>query len=150
MVTPIPTVEDYMTANPHSIQCRQSLSAAQRLMQERGVRHLLVWRAAELVGVVTDRDLAAFQGLPDVSCDSIPVEQALTSPPFTVPAQTALNRVAREMVERTCDSAVVLDQGRALGILTSTDALVALADALEGKHTRHARESTLVSPPRAR
>jgi CBS domain-containing protein len=52
------------------------------------------------------------------------------------------------MVERTCDSAVAVDQERVVGILTSTDALVALADAYEGKNSRRAHEAAAVSPPR--
>jgi hypothetical protein len=51
------------------------------------------------------------------------------------------------MAERKLGSAIVFERGAIVGVLTTTDALCALADALEGRDFARAYESVPRTPP---
>ena len=133
MTTKNPTVSDYMTQSPHSIGFDQTLVQAHKLMREHDIRHLPVLRGGKLVGMLSERDLAFVEALRDVNSAKLRVEEAMTPLPFTAPPDAALAGVAREMAEHRYGSAVVMRDGHVIGVFTTTDALRALADALEGK-----------------
>jgi acetoin utilization protein AcuB len=146
----MPTVEDYMTATPQSIAVHEGLDAAQSLMQRFRVRHLAVMSGGKLVGVVSERDLAWPQALLAAHSKALTVQDVMARNPYAVRTNAPLNRVARTMAERRCGSAVVLAGTSVVGILTTVDALNALADTLEGRGTRAALESVTRKPPRGR
>jgi hypothetical protein len=52
------------------------------------------------------------------------------------------------MVEKGVDAAVVLEDGRIVGVFTSTNAMEALVDALEHKRTRSDDRTRSVQPRR--
>lgn len=143
----VPEVGDVMTPGPHFVAATDTLAAAKDLMQEHGIRHLPVMRGNDLVGVLSDRDVNRALALRCAPPESIAVEDAMTADPYVVPPSTLLNVVARTMAERKVGSAVVLDRGAVLGVFTTTDALNALADSLEGKDIERAYESVPTAPP---
>ncbi len=124
-----PQVRDYMTPSPHWIGAQQALSEAKGLMQEFKIRHLPVLSESRLVGVVSDRDLGVIESV--LHTETLPVADAMTPDPYAVAPGTPLRQVAREMANRRCGSAVVMEGDEVLGIFTTTDALDALAEALE-------------------
>jgi acetoin utilization protein AcuB len=142
----VPTVADYMTPGPHTIAASDSVARAKELMQEYGIRHLPVVGGDRLVGILSDRDVTFLQGLGRVHLDAVAVEIAMTRKPYAVRPDASLNQVARIMAERKCGSVVVMERGVIVGVLTTTDALVALADTLEGKHERKAYEGVSTRP----
>jgi acetoin utilization protein AcuB len=146
----IPTVGDCMTPAPHVVAPYDKLAHARRIMQEYGLRHLPVVDDGKLIGVVSDRDMSLVQSLAPVSPDAITVEDAMTSDPYTVEPETLLQEVARKMAERKVGSAIVVDHGKVAGVFTTTDALHALADSLEGKDLRKVYESVTTAPPGGR
>jgi acetoin utilization protein AcuB len=146
----VPEVSDVMTPGPHFIAAIDTLAAAKRLMEEYGIRHLPVMRDNDLVGVLSDRDVNRALALKGAPPESITVEDAMTAEPYAVLPNTLLNVVARTMAERKIGSAVVIERGAILGVLTTTDALNALADALEGKDIERAYESVPTAPPLGR
>ena len=119
-----------MTPNPHWIGASQALSEARSLMREHGIRHLPVLREAKLVGVLSERDINLLHGVPGVRAETLPAEDAMTPAPFTATRDAPLVEVARTMATHKVGSAVVLEEGRVVGVFTTTDALDALADAL--------------------
>lgn len=131
----IPTVADAMTAMPHSIAAHESIKHARRLMKEHGIRHLPVTKDGKLIGLLSDRDLRVAEAASSSRIE-LAVEDILISEPFAVEPTASLNAVARAMAEGKYGSAVVLDHGQILGVFTTTDALLALADSLEGKTVR--------------
>jgi acetoin utilization protein AcuB len=142
----VPTVGQYMTASPHWIGADDALSEARITMREHRIRHLPVMRSAELVGVVSERDISLVESLPNVRTETRPVEEAMTPTPYTVSPATPLHEVARVMAERKYGAAVVVDQGAVIGVFTTTDAMRALADALCGPP----KERTKTRTPAAR
>jgi acetoin utilization protein AcuB len=134
-VTPMtsPHVSEYMTSGPFAVGPREPLGNARRLMDKYDLRHLPVWSEGKLVGIVSDRDLNFVQTLEHAPPDRITVGDAMTPDPYAPTPDTPLADVVRVMVDRKIGSAVVVDGGQIVGILTATDAMRALLDALGGK-----------------
>jgi acetoin utilization protein AcuB len=120
-----------MTRAPRTIQPGCSLAEAHALMRAHRIRHLPVLEDGKLVGMVSQRDLAVIESLPDVNPAEVPVEDAMTEDVFVVTPTTHLADVATDMAERKRGSAVVMQGGRVVGVFTVTDACRALADLLE-------------------
>ncbi len=130
-------IRRYMTRNPVTIASRRSLAEAHRLMRRSGFRHLPVVEEDRLVGIVSLRDLHLLQTLRDVDPERITVQEAMTAGPYAVHPGTPIDCVVREMAEHKWGSAIVAEEGRVLGVFTTTDALRLLA-------------RLLVSPPAGR
>jgi CBS domain-containing protein len=78
----------------------------------------------------------------------------MTPNPFVVPPDAPLNQVARAMARRKIGSAIVVDGERVAGVFTTTDALLALVNALESppalKRPSPVARTPRRAPPRAR
>lgn len=129
----IPSIQRYMTTSPHTIGAEQSLKKAHDLMREHGIRHLPVMHGNQLVGIISDRDVAIITSLDDVNPDLITVEDAMTSDVLTVSPDAGLDEVATLMAERKAGSVIVAQNHKVVGIFTTVDGMTALADLL---HTR--------------
>jgi acetoin utilization protein AcuB len=123
-------VGDYMTESPHTVGAEQTLAAAHDLMRKHQVRHLPVLHAGKLVGLLSQRDLHLVETLPDVEPSQVLVEEAMSGDPYVVSPDADLAVVADEMAEQKLGSAVVMQGAQVVGVLTTVDALRALADAL--------------------
>ncbi len=117
-----------MSAEPKTIGKDEPLVAAHRLMQAHRIRHLPVVHGGRLVGVVSERDLYLLETVKSVDPRREPVEEAMTAFPFTVPRTAELGDVARQMWQHRYGSALIVEDGKLLGIFTRADALRALSD----------------------
>ena len=131
MISKSTTVSDYMTASPHTIGSDQSLAKAHELMRTHNIRHLPVLHGGRLAGMVTVRDLHLVETLRDVDPEDVRVEEAMTTEPYVATPSASLREVCLEMADRKLGSAVVVDGVKVVGVLTTVDALRALAEALE-------------------
>jgi acetoin utilization protein AcuB len=130
-----PRVRDYMTHDPRTIGADETLMAAHRTMRAFSVRHLPVIDGEHRpVGIVTERDLRILESFPQIDPLATTVRVAMTSTPFTVQPGDALDWVAAEMGKRRVGSAVVIEDGRVVGMFTTTDAMRLLCDALGCAH----------------
>jgi len=123
-------IRDVMTASPHTIGSDQKLSAAHRLMNEHGLRHLPVLRGGKLVGVLSQRDLYFLESMEGVDVHLDKIADAMTPDAYTVLPDASLRDVVRAMAEHKYGCAVVMDHGRVSGVFTVTDALRYLSDVL--------------------
>ena len=82
----------------------------------------------KLVGVLSDRDLAAIETLP--GSNQLTVEDAMVPDVFMTSADASLAAVAGDMARLRLGSAIVLKDDHVVGVFTAVDALRALADAL--------------------
>jgi acetoin utilization protein AcuB len=137
----MPSTKDYMTPVPHSIAPDDSVKAARELMRRRGVRHLPVMKNGKLVGLVSERDLLMAAELAEPR-KRVEVREVMAADPYAVRAEAPSRR--------RLGSAVVLDGKRVVGVLTTVDALRALADVLQGRFARTEQELLAVRPPRGR
>jgi acetoin utilization protein AcuB len=128
----VPTVADYMTPAPRSIGADQSIARARAIMREHRIRHLPVLRSGQLVGLVSDRDLAWIESMEAEKREAVLVDDAMTPFPYVVPLETPLEVVAATMAQGRFGSAIVIDRHRVVGVFTTTDAMRALADKFAG------------------
>lgn len=118
-----------MTYVPYTIGEDRPLKVAMDLMRKLQVRHLPVLKGSRLVGILSERDISLVLGLND-DPEKILVEEAYTPDPYTTRPDAALADVAKEMSRHKYGSALVVENGKLVGIFTETDAYRALAEAL--------------------
>src|ERR1041384_968999 len=121
------TVGELMTREPRCIEAASPIREAHKLMAAQSLRHLPVIDAGRLVGLVSERDLLRLEAAFDVDQRHDPVRVAMTSPAYWVLPETPLSVVAGQMHDRCIGSAVVVSDGRVVGIFTTSDALEVLA-----------------------
>lgn len=105
----------YMTATIFGIQASDTVSAAARLMRERGVSQIVVFKGENIVGLITEEDLLRFEGDPL----STSATDVMSDPPPTVSKNTSSDTVREMLLE--FPAIVVMDRGDAVGILTKSD-----------------------------
>lgn len=123
-------VEDLMTRSPLTVEASKSLADARRLMKRWNVRHLPVMDEGTLVGLISDRDVKLIEAHSNARAADIPLVEAMSLAPWTVAPSTPLEVAVRHMARHKLGSSVVLENGKVVGILTSSDGLRALADVL--------------------
>lgn len=130
-------IAQHMTTCPHSVGAEQSLDRAVDAMRKFGVRHMPVLHGGELVGMLSDRDIALLEGLTAEARETLTVEDVMSPEPYAVTGDTPLAAVLRGMERRHVGSVVILDNDNHIaGIYTSTDAVRMLADHLNAPPNR--------------
>lgn len=133
MTKPIPTVSKYMSTSPYSIGRDQTLQRAHEVLREHKIRHLPVLEGGQLVGMVTMRDLNLVETLRDVDPKKVTVEDAMSTSIYSVGPDSPLDEVAATMAEHKYGSAVIMQNSKVVGILTTVDVCRALAELLRGR-----------------
>ncbi len=123
-------IADYMTPAPYTIGYEQSIAAAMRLMDTHKIRHLPVLDGGEIVGMVSERDIALVEALQDFDPEKMPIDEAVAGRPYVVGPDALLLDVVRHMGERKIGSAIIAEDVTVRGVFTATDALLILADFL--------------------
>ncbi len=124
-MTQMPAVKTVMTPFPWSIDVKEGLEKAKAMMVEHGIRHLPVSEEGELVGVLSERDSMSHEG------EDVTVEAACRRDAYIVDMAAPLARVAFELSRRRIGSALVMREGKLVGIFTSSDACRSLGELLQ-------------------
>ena len=141
-----PTIDQFMTPNPITIDSSASVIEAYRRMQSSGCRHLPVVQDGKLIGLVSQRGLYRLETLVNVDRANDPVIDAMDVP-YVVSPETPLLTACEEMARRKAGSCIVAREGRVVGIFTTNDALTALATLLSA--TAGTRKRRTTAPPAA-
>jgi acetoin utilization protein AcuB len=120
-------VRHFMSPAPHTIGADQPVSIAGEIMIEHHLHCLPVLRAGHIVGILSERDVQLVSGLPTVNPAHVMVEEAMSEDVYTVSPDTPLEQVATAIAHREYGAAMVTEHGRVTGVLTTIDALAALA-----------------------
>jgi acetoin utilization protein AcuB len=136
MSKPIPPVQKFMTTSPHSIGKEQTLDRAHEVMRKHQIRHLPVLEGGKLIGIVTQRDLHLVETLRDVDPAKVTVDDAMSTHVYAVEPEAPLDAVAETLAEHKYGSAVVIQNGKVVGIFTTNDACRALAELLHSRLTK--------------
>ena len=139
-------IADLMSTKLFTIAPDDSVEGAVRLLQQRGVRHLLVLDEHDLVGILSDRDIKKALD-PQKSkrkkmlnlgglyflLEPILVREIMTkNPTFIEPSITA-QEAASLMVTKRFGALPVVKSGKLIGIVTETDLLRFFAGQPTGK-----------------
>lgn len=123
-------IAEYMSTPLFSVAVDQSVAEARKRMDQHSLRHLAVLRGENLVGVVSDRDLCLLEGFLGANASAVPVEEVMSSPAYAVDESTSAQEVFEMMARRRLGAAIVSREGVPHGIVTSVDAMSALARCL--------------------
>lgn len=116
-------VKDLMrTRNLVSVRPDDELTVAAQIMRWAGVRHLPVLREGEVVGVLTERDLLRrrAESKEDEGGGDL-VGEFMTRPPEVIGPDEDVAAACAQMVARKIGCLPVVDGGKLVGILTTTD-----------------------------
>lgn len=122
-----------MTTTPFAINSEASLSEAMDVMKDKKIRHLPVLKGGKIFGLISDRDLKSIFAFAGTNPKILKVGDICNDEPYLTKPDALLNEVAHEMAARKVGSAVVVDNGKLVGIFTATDACQALSDICELK-----------------
>lgn len=133
-------VADCMTRGAATIHSDALARGAADMMRTRRIRHLpVVDREQGLVGIVTDRDLRQVLFDPTMRAragqvadvlKTVTVRDVMTWAVITVRPEMPLSEAARLMHERKIGALPVVEHGRVVGILSESDVLKTLTQAL--------------------
>lgn len=126
------SVEDSMTREVVTLPPEASAAEALALCRERRIRHLPVVEDGKLLGIVSDRDLAAAgppPGIPDRqgTLGRMHVSDVMTRHVLSAHPDDPIEAAANTMRERKIGALPVLRDGDLAGIVTTSDVMRALA-----------------------
>lgn len=104
---------------PVTVEAGDLLSTARQRMVSERIRHLAVVEDGSLVGILSDRDLAAHVG----HLGQTRVNAVMTAHPTTIAPDAPVEDAARLMIERRVRALPVVDGARIVGMLSTTDIL---------------------------
>jgi len=119
-------VKEVMTRALVSVDPSTTLSQISKMMEQGGMGSILVKRDGNPSGIITDRDFAikvAAKGLP---LDT-PVEKIATFPLVTISFDDSILDAAKVMSDKKIRKLAVVEGGKIVGIITSTDVVNKLA-----------------------
>ncbi len=120
-------ISDRMTRNPASVNPKDTLAKAKALMESGGFRRVPVIDNGQLVGILSDRDLRQHLGY----LETTRVNAAMTASPMTVTPHSSVEDAARLMLEHKVGGLPVVENGKLVGIVTTSDMLRALLEVIQ-------------------
>ncbi len=132
----MPKISKYMTTTPDAINFDSTIVEAMNVMEKHKIRHLPVIKDKALYGILSDRDVKSILAFAGTNPRTIKVGEICSDMPYLTKPDALLHEVAAEMAEKKFGSALVVDNGKLVGIFTTTNACMALADICEQRfHT---------------
>ncbi len=119
-------IKDVMTKALVSVDPVTSLYQISKMMEQGGMGSILVKKDGVPSGIITDRDFAIKIAAYGVSMDS-PVEKIATFPLQTINSNDSLLDAAKTMADKKIRKLAVVEEGKVVGIITSTDLVNQLA-----------------------
>jgi CBS domain-containing protein len=117
------TVRDAMTGNPRTISPDATVSEAARAMREEDISIIaVVDDNEELVGVITDRDIAILVVAGEMDANRTRIGDAMSDQPVTVDQDQNLDDALQRMVESDVHRAPVTENGHVSGMLSQANA----------------------------
>lgn len=118
------TVKELMrTRNLVSVRPGDDLAMAEQIMRWAGVRHVPVVEDGTVVGVLTARDLLRLRAEGNGQQDRLPVRDFMTADPQLIGPDEQVGAACALMVARKIGCLPVVDGGKLVGIVTTTDIL---------------------------
>lgn len=123
-------VGNRMTKEPITVEADELLIRAAHKMQTGGFHRVPVVSDGKLVGIITDRDLREHRG----HLEHTKVNGVMSDNPVSVSPTTTLEETAQIMLERQFGGLPVVDDGRLVGIITTSDIVNAFLDVMGASH----------------
>jgi CBS domain-containing protein len=111
------------TRNLVSVRPDDDLAVAAQIMRWASVRHLPVVDGPEVVGVLTEHDVLRYRAEAGGGGEGDPVRSFMTKPPALIGPDDDVAAACAQMVARKIGCLPVVEGGRLIGIITTTDLL---------------------------
>jgi acetoin utilization protein AcuB len=119
----VPLIKSVMTPFPYSIDIDATIGEARAMMAAHKIHHLPVKQNGKLVSVITDRDAKLKQAPGAPSSTSGPrVRDVCVADAYIVNMTERLDSVLFYMAQTHTGSALVVKNGKLVGIFTTSDA----------------------------
>ena len=119
-------VKDIMAKSLISVTLTTTALQIAKMMEQGGIGAVLVKENEHLIGIVTDRDFAT-----KIAANSLPfdteVEKIMSSPLITINYDESISAAAERMSNKKIRKLAVTDNGKIVGLITSTDLVNQLA-----------------------
>ena len=119
-------VGDVMTKAIISVTTETTVFQVAKMMEQGGIGAVLVKKNGHLSGIITDRDYATKIVAHNLSSDT-PVEQIMSSPLITINFDESISAAAERMTSKKIRKLAVTDNGKIIGLITSTDLVTQLS-----------------------
>ena len=119
-------VQDIMTKAIISVNTKTTVLQVAKMMENGGIGAVLVKKDGHLSGIITDRDYATkivSHNLPS----NTSVEQIMSSPLITINYDESISAAAKRMSSKKIRKLAVTDNGKIIGLITSTDLVTQLS-----------------------
>jgi len=135
--TPIAKI---MTSDLITVNTTDDLRTVSRLMHDKNIRHIPVVSGNKLAGIVSKTDIMRlsfgnlFEGqeqADEAIFDMLKLEQVMVSNPKTVSSEDTIREVAEFLTQAEFHALPVVDEGKLVGIVTTTDVIRYLVDQYE-------------------
>ena len=117
-------VANHMTRGPVTITEEDRLSDAAQKMKEGRFRWLPVMKGEEMTGILTERDLREHVGF----LESTRVSGAMSPEVVSIAPSATVEEAARVLLERKIGGLPVLENGKLVGVITTSDVLRAFLE----------------------
>ena len=119
-------VKDIMTTALISVNPTTTIFQIARMMDQGGIGAIIVKDNDDPVGMITDRDFAIKIAANNLPSDT-PVEKTMSSPLITINHSEPISAAAEMMSSKKIRKLAVSENGKIIGIITSTDLVNQLA-----------------------
>jgi CBS domain-containing protein len=119
-------VKDIMTKALISVNTETTVFQVAKMMQQGGIGAVLVKKDDHLVGIITDRDYATKIVSNNLPSDTS-VEKIMSSPLVTINFDESIFSAAQRMTSKKIRKLGVTDNGKIIGLITSTDLVTQLS-----------------------
>lgn len=117
-------LQDFMTRNVQTINSSKTAAEAREMMRRYRVHHLVVTTDSRLLGIVSDLDLAR-------AGDEQFVSEIMTPNVVSVEPRATVREAANKMRGRSIGCLPVVEAGKLVGIVTTSDLLELLGRGME-------------------
>ena len=131
----MPIVGAVMTSFPYFVDSDDPVGRLEKMMDDRGIRHLPVQEKGKIVGIVSERDLHHLlpRIAPAEEKSRLRARDIMVTNPYVVGFNTPLNEVASQMAMRHIGSVIVTRKGKLAGILSAMDVCRIFAEYLDNQ-----------------
>ena len=119
-------VKDIMTKALISVNTETTVFQVAKMMEQGGIGAVLVKTDDHIIGIITDRDYATKIVSHNLPSDT-PVEKIMSSPLITINFDESISAAAQRMTSKKIRKLGVTDNGKIIGLITSTDLVTQLA-----------------------
>ena len=118
-------VKDIMTKVLISVNPQTTVFQVAKMMEQGVIGAVLVKKDDHLVGIITDRDYATKIVSNNLSSNT-PVEKIMSFPLVTINFDESISAAAQRMTSKKIRKLGVTDNGKIIGLITSTDLVTQL------------------------